>query len=93
MGLGYVACRLFWQSQTQRWGTSGSGAGGKPGTGGGKEYPMIDMADVARRAVPRKKSFLYTRNGDKGTSQVSSDVGWGQVDRVQQQHEMVTVLL
>lgn len=31
---------------------------------------MIDMAEVARRAVPKKKSFLYTRNGDKGTSQV-----------------------
>lgn len=31
---------------------------------------MIDMAKVARRAVPRKKSFLYTRSGDKGTSQV-----------------------
>ncbi|CAM9177506.1 unnamed protein product, partial [Ascophyllum nodosum] len=27
------------------------------------------MAEVARRAVPRKKSFLYTRSGDKGTSQ------------------------
>eukprot|EP00903_Cladosiphon_okamuranus_P006560 g6408.t1 len=56
-----MACRLFWQSQAQRRAASGSG---------GKEYPMFDMAEVARRAVPKKKSFLYTRNGDKGTSQL-----------------------
>lgn len=34
------------------------------------EFPMLDLAEIARRAVPREKSFLYTRRGDKGTSQV-----------------------
>ena len=51
-----MACRLLSQARS----------GGEK-----KEHPMLDMADIARGAVPRKKSFLYTRRGDKGTSQVS----------------------
>lgn len=55
IGIGFVACRLFSQARSG---------------GDKKEHPMLDMADIARRAVPRKKSFLYTRTGDKGTSQL-----------------------
>lgn len=61
VGIGYIAFRLFSQ---------GRGGGRTPGEGQREDYPMLDMADIARRAVPRKKSFLYTRRGDKGTSQV-----------------------
>lgn len=39
-----------------------------------KEFPMLDMTEIARRAVPREKSFLYTRRGDKGTSQVWTNI-------------------
>lgn len=61
VGIGYIAFRLF----SQR-----SGGGRTPGGGQREDFPMLDMADIARRAVQRKKSFLYTRRGDKGTSQV-----------------------
>lgn len=51
--------------------TAASDKGGaEEGEDKNEKHPMLDMADIARRAVPRKKSFLYTRAGDKGTSQV-----------------------
>ncbi|CAM9825750.1 unnamed protein product [Ectocarpus sp. 12 AP-2014] len=68
VGLGYMAFRLA--SQAQRRSLTGFGRGGGGGGEGGDEHPMLDMAEIARRAVPRKKSFLYTRSGDKGTSQL-----------------------
>ncbi|CAN0127342.1 unnamed protein product [Ectocarpus sp. 6 AP-2014] len=70
VGLGYMTFRLASQAQrrslTRANGRGGGGGGGE----GDDERPMLDMAEIARRAVPRKKSFLYTRSGDKGTSQL-----------------------
>ncbi|CAB1121544.1 unnamed protein product [Ectocarpus sp. CCAP 1310/34] len=64
-----MAFRLASQAQRRSLtGANGRGSGG--GGEGGDERPMLDMAEIARRAVPRKKSFLYTRSGDKGTSQL-----------------------
>ena len=69
IGAGYVAVRLFRQSRALL--TTGKAeAEGRKGRNEKEKFPMLDMAEVARRAVPRKKSFLYTRSGDKGTSQV-----------------------
>ncbi|CAM9455154.1 unnamed protein product, partial [Ectocarpus fasciculatus] len=71
VGLGYMAFRLTNQAQRRSLaGANGRGDGGGGGGAGGDERPMLDMAEIARRAVPRKKSFLYTRSGDKGTSQL-----------------------
>ena len=71
IGAWYVTVLLFRQSRalltTGKKAEAGKGEGR---SGKKKEFPMLDMAEVARRAVPRKKSFLYTRSGDKGTSQV-----------------------
>lgn len=69
VGLGYMAFRLASQAQRRSL-TGANGRGGGGGREGGDERPMLDMAEIALRAVPRKKSFLYTRTGDKGTSQV-----------------------
>ncbi|CAM9762157.1 unnamed protein product [Pylaiella littoralis] len=78
VGLGYVTFRLLQRtrrcissSSSRNQGKPYNGAGDGAGAGDGKQqYPMIDMADLARRTVQRKKSFLYTRSGDKGTSQL-----------------------
>lgn len=47
------------------------------------EFPMLNMEEIAKRTVARKKSFLYTRSGDSGTSQVSPRFlffgGWGRL--------------
>lgn len=59
IGVGYLACRMISYARK-----------GREGQKDPEDFPMFDMADIARRAVPRKKSFLYTRSGDKGTSQV-----------------------
>ena len=72
IGAGYVAVRLFRQSRALLTTGKAEAGGGEGGNGKKKEFPMLDMAEVARRAVPRKKSFLYTRSGDKGTSQVKN---------------------
>ena len=72
IGAGYVAVRLFRQSRALLTTGKAEAGGGEGGNGKKKEFPMLDMAEVARRVVPRKKSFLYTRSGDKGTSQVKN---------------------
>lgn len=68
VGVGYVAVRLL---------SSMGGGKSKSIKGGGGEgadavhLPMFNMEEIAKRAVERKKSFLYTRSGDSGTSQVN----------------------
>ena len=70
IGVWYVTVLLFRQSWALLTTGKAEAGGGEGRSGKKKEFPMLDMAEVARRAVPRKKSFLYTRSGDKGTSQV-----------------------
>lgn len=71
IGLGYLAYHLLSTARAGRRSSSSSSNGSAAKEG----YPMLDMAEIARRAVARKKSFLYTRSGDSGTSQVKYRMG------------------
>lgn len=62
MGIGYLALLAILQARSAR----------EDEEDGGEDFPMLLIADIARRTVRRKKSYLYTRSGDKGTSQVWS---------------------